>query len=387
MGEMTPRERLLAAIRHQEPDRVPVSPRALFWMALHYGGADWLDQLRIQQEWGLDGLIHVRAPLPFYISYPFSGNYLDLPGVSLEMTVEDKGGYKLMRRRFRTPAGDLSDALIQAPPRSQYGISPTPEHREPLVKGPDDVDKLPLLFVDPCHMRGTNWREMIEVIGEKGLLQVQSCCALSGLTTGSVGMSEMMILYYSDRATFDHLLHVCHEYSQRVTRAILDQGAPILFVSWHNLDVSAGWSPKIWRDAFKPLIKAEVDLAHSYGAFYHFFDNGKMGPLLPDLAEIGVDILSSLCPPPVGDVDLAQAKQLIGDRVCLKGNIDAIYVLQKGTPEEVREAVRTAIRVAGPGGGFILGASDSILGDTPQENLDAYLSAAREFGRYPINQI
>ncbi len=156
-------------------------------------------------------------------------------------------------------------------------------------------------------------------------------------------------------------------------------------MSWHDFGVSAGWSPKIWRDAFKPVIKANVDLVHSYGGLYHYFDNGPMAAILPDLAEIGVDIVSTLCPPKVGDVDLAKAKQQIGHKVTLAGNVDAIWVIQRGTPEQVREAVRENIRVAAPGGGYILDVSDCIMPGTPRENVEAFFQAAHEFGRYPIN--
>jgi hypothetical protein len=383
MPEMTPRQRLLATIHHQEPDRVPISPRLAYWLAVQYGGGDWLDQLRAQQELGLDSFIHVWAPLPSYINEPFAGDYLDLPDVSLEMTVENQGGYKLVRRQFRTPAGPLTDAIALAPPRSQYGLSPSPELREPLVKDRRDVEKLPFLFVDPARMAHTNWREMGEIIGERGLWRVQVRPFLSGLVTAGAGLSQLMMLYYEDRELFDHLLHVCHGYSQQVTRAILERGAPVMFVSWHNLDPSAGWSPRIWRDAFKPLLQEQIDLVHAYGALYHVFDNGKFMSILPDLAEMGVDILSPLCPPPVADVDLGEAKRLIGQRVCLKGNVDVIYVLQRGTTAQVREAVRQAIQEGAPGGGFILSTSGSILGDTPRESIDAFFAAAREFGRYP----
>jgi uroporphyrinogen-III decarboxylase len=158
----------------------------------------------------------------------------------------------------------------------------------------------------------------------------------------------------------------------------------LVFVSWHNFGVSAGWSPKIFREAFKPWVKANVELVHSYGALYNYFDNGPIMPLLPDLAEAGVDIVSTLCPPPVGDVDLAEAKRLIGDKVCLHGNVDAIWVVQRGTPEQVREAVREAVRTAAPGGGFILGNSDCFFDKTPLENIKAFFEAAGEFGRYPM---
>jgi uroporphyrinogen decarboxylase len=232
----------------------------------------------------------------------------------------------------------------------------------------------------------TNWPEIIEIIGERGLLQVHPAPGIgTPLVATAMGFANAMLAYYDDRAIFDRLLQIFSDHYLEVTKVMLEMGAPVVFSSWHDLGVSAGWSPKIWRDAFKPHIKAHIDLVHSYGALYNYFDNGPMMALLPDLAEIGVDIVSTLCPPKVGDVDIARAKQLWGDRLCLHGNVDAIWVIQRGTPEQVREAVRENIRIVAPGGGYILGNSDCFMPGTPPENIEAYFRAAREFGRYPIN--
>jgi len=103
-------------------------------------------------------------------------------------------------------------------------------------------------------------------------------------------------------------------------------------------------------------------------------------PILELLADCGIDVLQTLTPPPVGDVDLAEAKRRIGDRVCLMGYVDIIYVIQRGTPELIEHTVRHAIEVASPGGGFILGTSDSIRDGTPLENVRAYFQAARKYG-------
>ncbi len=56
-----------------------------------------------------------------------------------------------------------------------------------------------------------------------------------------------------------------------------------------------------------------------------------------------------------------------------------------GTPEKIREEVANAIKIGAPGGGFILGISDSIRDGIPLENVKAYFSAGREFGKYPID--
>jgi uroporphyrinogen decarboxylase len=97
------------------------------------------------------------------------------------------------------------------------------------------------------------------------------------------------------------------------------------------------------------------------------------------MAECGVDVLQTLTPPPVGDADLAALKRRIGDRVCLMGYVDLLYVIQRGTPELIHRTIKEAIETAAPGGGFILGTSDSIRDGTPFENVRAYFDAAHKY--------
>jgi hypothetical protein len=385
MAEMTSKQRLLTAIKHQEADRVPVSPRMHLWALEQYGDHNWMRQLQIQEELGTDPFFEVHFPMSAYIRAPFSGDYRDLPGVAVEIEVQNKGDINQVHRVIHTPAGELRDVVDLPHRRSQYGLSPSPVTHEPLVKGADDVDKIAFLFPDPRTVTGTNWPQILQIIGERGLLYAAPRPGLGApVMATAMGMENTMLAFYSQRELFDRLLTVFADHHLAITEVMLELGAPVIYNSWHDFGVSGGWSPKIFRAAFKPIIQATAELIHSYDALYLYFDNGAIRPLLPDLAEVGVDIVHSLCPPPVGDVDLAEAKEMIGDRVCLYGNVDAIWVVQKGTPAQVREAVREAMQVGAPGGGFILGNSDCFFMDTPKENILAFFEAAHEFNRYPI---
>jgi uroporphyrinogen decarboxylase len=129
-------------------------------------------------------------------------------------------------------------------------------------------------------------------------------------------------------------------------------------------------------------MRQHADLVHGYGGIYHVYDDGKMRATLGDYVDAGADVVETLTPPPVGDVDLAEAKRLYGARTCLKGYVDLLYVLKLGTVEDVVRTVRGAIEVAAPGGGFILSTSDSIREGTPAENVRAYFETAHRYGRY-----
>ncbi len=103
-------------------------------------------------------------------------------------------------------------------------------------------------------------------------------------------------------------------------------------------------------------------------------------PVAEMIADAGVDVLQTLTSPPVGDTDLAELRRRIGDRVCLMGYVDLLYVIKSGTPELIDQTVKEAIEIAGPIG-FILGSSDSFREGTPVENVRAYFKAARKYGK------
>ena len=145
--------------------------------------------------------------------------------------------------------------------------------------------------------------------------------------------------------------------------------------------VILGWSPQIFREWFLPMIREQVALIHRYDGIADYYDDGKLMGILPFLAAAGVDLVETCTPPPVGDFDIARAKAEFGDRLAFKGYVDLIYVLQKGTVEDVRRQVYEACTVGGKGGGFVLGTSDSMREGTPIENIDAYFRYGREYGR------
>ena len=95
-------------------------------------------------------------------------------------------------------------------------------------------------------------------------------------------------------------------------------------------------------------------------------------PILEDVAAMQPDAMETFTPPGMGaDVDLAEAKQRIGDKVCMIGGFDQLHYFQGCSSEDTRRAVRRCFAEAGSGGGFILSPSDHFF--------DADLSLIRAF--------
>lgn len=378
MTEMTSRQRLLAAYRRDEVDRVPCSPRIAFWLMEYYGDASLTTQLRAGHEFGFDP--HVNAGVfwsPFELGVR---EHYDLPEVEHSVAWSKDGDFDVAQRTFRTPAGTLTDRLC-IPPKGdrRFGMSPNPFRTEHLVKTRADLDAVRYLLPDPKRADFRGFFGQADQVGEAGLVQLNIHSALNHRAGEMMSTEDLMVLYYDDRDFFAELMDIGHQQQMAEIAAALDAGVRHFFLNWYYNSMSTGWSPPFWTGFFQPQLRAACALIHAAGGTVDYYDDGKCMAIVELLADAGIDVLETLTPPPVGDVDLAEVKRRIGDRVCLKGHVDLIYVLKLGTPELIDRTVREAIAVAGPTG-FILGTSDSIRDGTPLENVRAYFAAARTYG-------
>ncbi len=378
---MTSKERLLAAIRHQEPDRVPVSPRIWAFLTEYYGASSWEYILRGAQEFGYDVFDPQPGPQATFINPSLVYRHLP-PQVKVVQHIEELDGAVSVRRRFETPAGPLTDVVDLPPPGREYGISPTPIRREHLIKEPADLDRLAYVLPDPTKPALNRYHEIARLVGDHGLVEMTLNPPLDHFLGDLRSLSQLMEDYYLDRSFFDRMWGFACDYARKLLKALLENDVRCIFGTWYYASLSTGWSPAIFRQCFVPVMREHADLVHAYDGIYHIYDDGKMMKTLGDYVDAGADVVETLTPPPVGDVDLAEAKRLYGRRTCLKGYVDLLYVIKEGTPELIERTVREAIEVAAPGGGFILGTSDSIRDGTPLENVMAYFGAARRYGVY-----
>ena len=376
-AEMTSRERIMAAIRHEEPDRVPISPRVGAWMQAEFGDGSLTKQMEVLPQ--MDFMHIIGEPVANYV-YGTQEQY-DLPDVEVDLSRRDAGDCYILERTFHTPAGSISDVTRVPPAGREYGVSPNPVRHEHLVKSIDDLPALEYIL-PPIPETYTAHKQYEEMLGDRGVVMVCIRSALDHNAGDARGMENLMMDYYTDRALFDAVLELFHQRSLAKAKACLEGGVEFIFGSWYYNSLSSGWSPAIFEEVFVPQIREHVDLAHSYGALYDYYDDGVLANSMELIASAGVDVLETCTPQPVGDFDLAEAKRTIGHDVTLKGYVDLLYVLKHGTPELVEQTVREAMEIAKPGGGFIIGSSDSFREGTPPENLDSYWRACVEYGRY-----
>ena len=100
------------------------------------------------------------------------------------------------------------------------------------------------------------------------------------------------------------------------------------------------------------------------------------------MAGSGASGIECLDPPPLGRVELEDAKRRVGGRIFVKGNIDPVHVLLAGDPGSVRADALRRVAAGRPGGRFILSTACSIAPHTPRDNVAVLADVAEEAGRY-----
>jgi uroporphyrinogen decarboxylase len=139
-------------------------------------------------------------------------------------------------------------------------------------------------------------------------------------------------------------------------------------------------SPRLFRRFLKPRLSAMIELVHSFGLRVFHHDDGAIRPLIPDLIEIGIDILNPIqwrCP----GMDRESLARDFGSRLVFHGAVDNQHTLPFGSPEDVRREVEENIRIFARGKGYIVAPCHNIQANTPTANILAIFEAVHQFGR------
>jgi uroporphyrinogen decarboxylase len=140
-------------------------------------------------------------------------------------------------------------------------------------------------------------------------------------------------------------------------------------------------SPAMWRQWLKPRLARVIEAARAIKPdvliWYH--TDGDCRAVIPELIEIGVDVLNPVQPE---CMDPAQLKAQYGDRLAFSGTIGTQTTMPHGTPAEVKAVVKERIVTVGQGGGLLLAPTHVLEPDVPWENVLAFIEAAEEYGSH-----
>ncbi|MDO8736251.1 MAG: uroporphyrinogen decarboxylase family protein, partial [Thermoleophilia bacterium] len=248
---------------------------------------------------------------------------------------------------------------------------------ETIVGGRDDFGSLKIPADSAAVAAGGKLQPVERLIGTSGgefavLGSVRSPFEYAATVRG---LMEFMTDFYRDPELVRDLISAVTPATLAVGRALAETGIDALVMK-DSFASSSMISPDHYREFAWPAERdAIAELSAEIPVILHICRNSM--PIIEDMAATGAAVLEIDSP-----VDLAAARKAVGDKVILKGNIDAAAVIEKGSLEDVKAAVQVAMEAAKAGGRFILSSGDSISLAAPEENLAALVRYGREYGRY-----
>jgi len=382
---MTSRERLLCALDNRQPDRLPVTTHHVlpYFLDEHMGGisvAEFFDRFE------MDSIVWT-AP---HLADEAAGNYLDsIQGESgflqsyrvvsdhwriEEIPVAGKE-YPTTEMSFHTPKGTLSMEL-----QSNEYTTWVSEH---LIKEKSDIELIGRFATAPvCDVEAVN--QTADALGERGIVRGH-VCGFEGFGQPGcwqdaaclMGIEPLIMATFDDPDWVHEFLAVLQQRKLSYIRSM--KGARYDVIELGGGDASSTViSPALFEEFVAPYDTPLIEAAHDAGQRIAYHTCGGMMPLLEQIADMNPNVMETFTPPGMGaDVDLAEAKRRIGDRVCMIGGFDQGRFFKRATPEEVRAEVRRCFEAAGEGGGYILAPSDHFF-DAEPDLLKAFADTASD---------
>lgn len=341
--EMTSRERVLAAARHEQPDRVPVVPMIREFALRQYGltfaecyrNPDaYVDaQLRCLRDTGIDAV-------------------WDLFGIA---ALEEAAGSVLATPEDDPPT--ITEPILQ-------------ERRLDLARriDPRRDGRMPQLIDIVRKLRKAVGPD-IAVFGWVSA-PFRSACMLRGLENIFMDM-------YDDPDFVSYVVEYCVGPSVEFALALAEAGADVIEIG--NASASSAMISRAAYERFvHPTNRAIIEQLKRAGVTTMMHICGDLNDRADLVFTEGMDIMS------FEKLDVPRFKERYGATTCFLGYVGSSSTLLRGTPDEVERESARCIADAGPDGGFILSADCVVPRDTPLENVRAMVRAAERYGRYPL---
>jgi uroporphyrinogen decarboxylase len=242
---------------------------------------------------------------------------------------------------------------------------------EPLIKEKRDIDLIAQYVTHPtCDVEAVNKRA--ESFGERGSIRGHICyfdvygqpgCWQDAVEL--VGTEQLILATYDDPEWVHELIKILQARKKPFIRSLKGARYDVLELGGGAAS-STVISPKIFDTFVAPYDAELIEMAHQVGQRIVYHTCGGMMPFLERIADMKPDAMETFTPPDMGgDMRLAEAKQRIGDRVCMIGGFDQGHYFRDCAPEETRAEVRRCFDEAGPNGGYILSPSDHFFDAEP----------------------
>ena len=362
---MNSKERVLTAINHEEPDRVPIDS----WMAPE------VSEVIIK-------LLNIDISKDRFAMAKALGH--DMLYTNIGMC----DGFNSIYREDRKIGENLYQDLwgIKWRKKTQKYGSYCEFAEHPLA----DIEKYDnYKWPNPLNSLKKEiemYRKLIEKDGKEYAILGGVACTMLEASWYLRGLENFMMDLVTNKDFAEELLDKTMNYHLTISKKLVEMGVDII---WWGDDISNERgpyiSPKLYRELIKPryayMIQEVKKINKNIKIAYH--TDGKIEWALNDLVEMGIDILNPLQP---DANDVAAIKRKYGKKLTFWGNVDTRRVMSNGSCSDVVEEVKNVIRTLAPGGGLILCSNHTIQATARAvDNTIAFYWAMNNFRNYPIN--
>jgi len=338
---VTSRERVLAALRRQEPDRVPTF--------------EWILNPDV-----IEKMTGSRSEIKFV-------KQMDLDGIAVGTNLKHE---QIDDKHYREEWGIV---------RVSYDEYPTPvEHPVQTEK-----DLKNLTVPDPdADYRFDDIKKAMKLLGDEKAVIIRLRDVFSQ-PRDLMGFSLLLESFYTQPDLVRQLMDISVNYNTRLAKNAKELGGEIIVIG-DDYATNDGplMSPKMFREVVLPPLRKLVENFKQFGFYVIKHTDGNIMPIIDDLIDTGIDCLDPI--DPLAHMDIGYIKETYGQRVCIKGNVDCVSTLVDKNPEDVVRETKQCIAKASVGGGHIISSSNSIHAGISPVNYKLFLDTVKEYGKYPL---
>ena len=388
---MDSRQRICAAMRHAQVDHVPVMCQLSvghYLLNTQIAPAD----LWFTSDGFADALVTLQR------RYRFDGILINLLGTDPDWR-KDVSRIETAADGSQTVYYRNGDTA-QCPADDNVHHFPAENRRSPTL---DEVDPARIYYDDPHGVGGLKypfyfglepyvadhadyWPEYVFRTIDLVLAQVGGAVSVHSEVFSPwtqlmelFGYEQALMYMLDDPAKIHAILQAYTRGTTDLARRQARRGVDAVLIS--SAFAGGGFiSPAQYEEFVLPYERQIVSEVHQENVPVYTHTCGRIGDRLELMVATGLDGIDTLDPPPLGTVDLADAKRRVGSQIFFKGNMDPVHTLLKKSREEVRQDALQRLRTGSPGGGYILSSACSVSPRVPPEHLTVLAEVAAEFG-------
>jgi uroporphyrinogen decarboxylase len=341
-------KRLLKALNHQEPDRIPhlelwVTSKAVYEYVL-------------------------ERPLGYSIGDAAEGGQSITPEDDVEFALRQGEDAVLCNFNWRP-----NNVFKKATDGTRHYVDGSIKTFADL----DDLEKPPSVDEQLAHLE-----RYLRAAHGTGVGVVPNLTSFFDSAMLAIGVTDALYMFYDNRPLLEKTMDILAEHQAGVMQAVCDRFADEIAFVMVNDDIAhnAGlmFRESAFREMFPQRMQRLIEPAKEHHKLVLMHTDGKLDRVLPILYEVGINVNHPVEPE---SNDIAEVKRRWAGKMAFIGNIPTV-LLAEGSKDEIDERVKQYCMKLGPGGGYVLGSSTSIMDGIPPENFVAMVQAVHKYGCY-----